>query len=100
MRRYCVQGILLLLLVFAQHESLTHQISHAAQQASQQDPSRDTSKPCDKCLALSHLGDSLPASSPVIVAANAAWQTPPTRDVIERLSPFFAYRSRAPPTTL
>lgn len=99
MRRLWLHGLLLLLLIFAQQQAVAHQILHAAQHASQQqDPGRDNGKNCDKCLALAHLGDSVPATQVLFVGVHG-----PSASLAAAIAPssrttFHAYRSRAPPT--
>ena len=95
-----LHSALLLLLVFAQQQSIAHQISHAAPQSSQQDPARDSTKYCEKCLALAHLGDSLPVAALIIVPEKAGTSPPLAVVIVERQPAFFAYRSRAPPPVL
>jgi hypothetical protein len=97
MRRLSLHFVMFVLLLFAQQQSVAHQIFHASQHHSQQDPSRDNNKSCDKCLALAHLGDSIPASQLEFLVHHVLPTQRMAPEPVGSNSAFYAFRSRAPP---
>jgi hypothetical protein len=98
--RIILRSVLLLLLVLAQQVAVVHLTAHAAQQSSQHGTNHDSSKNCEKCLALAHLGDALGSSAQLPRLALVPHPAPVHVDAPERSLTLHAYRSRAPPAYL
>jgi hypothetical protein len=100
MRRIVLHCAVSLLLVFTQQVAIAHVTAHAAQHVSHHDPLHDGDKNCEKCLAMSHLGDAVGGNSRLVLARLCAPRPPVAAVILVRENAFQAYRSRAPPTVL
>jgi len=108
------RSVLVLVLLFAQHQAATHWLSHTAESLAKHGDSSvpkhgDSSvakhggsspaEHCDECLALGALGTANTSAAltlPVCGAHHALMALPPAACTPAALS--LAYRSRAPPT--
>ena len=92
------QGVLALLLLFAQQQAAVHWLVHAADAKHAQSNGTLTADHCDECLALGALAAAAPASTlslPASSAHHARAARPALRESPALLQ--LAFHSRAPP---
>ncbi|MEO8159459.1 MAG: hypothetical protein ABI648_16800 [Betaproteobacteria bacterium] len=91
-----LNGLLILLLLFAQQAAYAHAITHLGKNA----PAKEQlahSKLCDKCVSFEKISGVAPTSVPVIVSIDLFFAQPLHADYVFSPRTVAAFHSRAPP---
>ena len=91
-----LNGLLILLLLFAQQAAYAHAVSHLGKEP----PAKEQlahSKLCDKCVSFEKISGIAPAGVPVLVALDVRFVQPLPARYSFRPHTVAAFHSRAPP---
>ncbi len=91
-----LNGLLILLLLFAQQAAYAHAISHLGKEP----PAKEQlahSKLCDKCVSFEKISGIAPASVPVFISLDLIFAQPLHSDYVFSPRAVAAFHSRAPP---
>ena len=94
-----LNGLLILLLLFAQQAAFAHAISHLGKEP----PAKERlahSKLCDKCVSFEKISGVAPTSVPVLASLDLVFAQPLPVDYVFSPRTVAAFRSRAPPFSL
>ncbi len=91
-----LNGLLILLLLFAQQAAYAHAITHLGKEP----PAKEQlahSKLCDKCVSFEKISGVAPTSVPILVSLDLLFAQPPSVDYVFSPRTVAAFHSRAPP---
>jgi hypothetical protein len=91
-----LNGLLILLLLFAQQAAFAHAISHLGKEP----PAKERlahSKLCDKCVSFEKISGVAPTSVPVLASLDLLFAQPLPVDYVFSPRTVAAFHSRAPP---
>jgi len=94
-----LNGLLILLLLFAQQAAYAHAITHLGREL----PGKEQlahSKLCDKCVSFEKISGVAPACVPVLVSLDLTFAQPLHADYVFSPRTVAAFHSRAPPVFL
>jgi hypothetical protein len=101
LRRFLSVFGLALALATGQQAAALHDLGHATGQLTQKHDSKTGPSKCNLCFACAELSGAVGATAPVVpVVALGDHHFRPASDRGAPSAPFFAFRSRAPPTLL